>query len=63
MGDIFPNYPIPPRCERNQDLCLTQCFLGPKSVYSKQNLDPFSRFCTAKPSKALYDRQTDGRTP
>jgi len=36
---------------------------SPKSVHPNQHLDPFSRFCTVKPSWAAWqtDRQTDDR--
>jgi len=37
---------------RNQDPRLTQYFWDSKSVHPKQHFDPFSRFCTVKPSSA-----------
>jgi len=41
--------------------CNIQCFLGPKSLHPEQDLDPFSRICTAKPRKVVW--QTDWQTP
>jgi len=44
-----------------QDYRLAQCSMGPRSVYPKEDLDPFSRFCTEKSRWAAWhtDRLTD----
>jgi len=34
------------------DTPVTQCSLGPKGLHAEQDLNPFIRFCTAKPRKA-----------
>jgi len=40
----------PPSSVGVQDPRVTQCPVSPKSVHLKQHLDPFSLFCTVKPS-------------
>jgi len=50
----------PPRRKGIGTPRLMQCFVAPKSFYLKQDLNPFSRFCTPKPSKTAW--QTDWLT-
>jgi len=38
---------------------LSSMFLGPKSLYLKQDLDPFSRFCQSENRVKPRDRQTN----
>jgi len=41
------------------NLQLIQCLLGPRSLRLKQDVDPFSRFCTAMSRDRQTDRITD----
>jgi len=62
MGKNFPNFPQT-RCGKIRTPWNTM-FFG-RLRHPKKDLDPFSRFCTVKPSWAAWqtDWQTNGQTP